>query len=245
MKKYPDIKQNGVDYFVSCTKSTLGIVPYVGTFLGEVIGNVIPNQRMDRVCKYLEILAEKIEEKLNQDQYKEITNDKSLIMLFEKSIRFSSETDSLDKYVYYSEFIINSVKNKTVEQIQKERLLTILSELNEIEIILLISYGLSLTINQVKANEFIEKNKQIIAPEPRYLSEPFEKCYAEKFNEQYNQNLEKLGIISYDLVYDRETKIPIVDEVAKKLERRGYVLTIIGKLLFDFIGADIYKEKDA
>jgi hypothetical protein len=245
MDDYPDIKQNGVDYFVSTAKSALGIVPYAGTFLGEIISNVIPNQRMDRVCKYLEILSKKVDEKLDDGQHREICNDKNLTLLFEKSIRFSSETNSIDKYNYYSEFIISSVKNKTTEQIQKERLLTILSELNEIEIVLIINYGLDLTLKQKNTNEFINKNREIIYPKPRYLNEPIEKGYAEKFNEQYNLNLERLGLISYEFVYDRVSKTPIIDEFTKQIKRKTPSLTTIGRLLFNFIGAEIYKEKDA
>ncbi|BBI51134.1 hypothetical protein HORIV_35550 [Vreelandella olivaria] len=47
-----------VDKLVSLGRGASGLIPMVGGPLAEIIGNVIPGQRADRIAKYLRALCE-------------------------------------------------------------------------------------------------------------------------------------------------------------------------------------------
>ena len=47
---------NSADYVASLAKSALGVIPFAGSLLVEIAGNIIPNQRIDRIAKYAEAL---------------------------------------------------------------------------------------------------------------------------------------------------------------------------------------------
>ena len=42
-----------VDYVLSVARSTAGQVPIVGPLLSELVGVVVPNQRVDRIVKFV------------------------------------------------------------------------------------------------------------------------------------------------------------------------------------------------
>lgn len=61
------LSKNKSDLLASAGKSVLGAVPHAGAFLAELVEAVIPNQRIDRVSKYvieLEARLSKVEEKV-------------------------------------------------------------------------------------------------------------------------------------------------------------------------------------
>ncbi len=243
MEELPDIKQKGKDTFLGFAKAGINLIPLAGTFIAETVSNIIPNQRLDRVCKYLEIISKKISELSESEKvFRQLMDDKNILFLFEKSIKYSSETINENKYDYYAEFIISSVNDKTTEQMQKERMLDILSELNEIEIILLIYYSLSMmTLAEKEKNEFIQKNKAILFPRPQTMTEPVEKGYAYKFQQQYIENLEKFHLISRELEVDNRSQIPKIDPFSRRFETSSPRITTIGDLLINFIGGEKYK----
>lgn len=56
-----DISNNNrADYVASLAKSALGIIPFAGSLLVEIAGNIIPNQRIDRIAKYAEALNNRL-----------------------------------------------------------------------------------------------------------------------------------------------------------------------------------------
>ena len=51
--EHEDLKSRLVDYSVAATRAVANLVPIVGPVLAEVLGVVIPQQRIDRIAKKL------------------------------------------------------------------------------------------------------------------------------------------------------------------------------------------------
>jgi len=236
MEELPDIRQKGIDTFVGFTKAGLSLIPIAGPFISEIIGNIIPNQRFERVAKYLETLKSKLDSVEDQNIILQLTTDRNMLLLFENTIKHSSETNSEEKYDYYSEFIINALQDKTTEQIQRERILKIISELNEIEIVLLIYFSLRPTIGM--NNSFIESKKDLLFPHQRTMNEPVENGYSHDFKQQYIENLERHKLLRSKVEIDRNTKMPLVDVFSGQLKRSSSDITILGDLVVRFIGGE-------
>lgn len=79
------LKPNKKDVILSILKGLLGIVPYAGSALGEIITWSIPNQRIDRACAYLEQLASQISKisDIQNSWIEKLNSSKSNLLLFE------------------------------------------------------------------------------------------------------------------------------------------------------------------
>ena len=51
---------NKIDVAVFLAKGTFGALTYIGPIISEIIGTIIPNQRLDRISDFLSRLDEKV-----------------------------------------------------------------------------------------------------------------------------------------------------------------------------------------
>ena len=47
----PELGNTSIDIITSLAKGTVGAVPFVGSLVAEIVGNIIPNQRVDRIMR--------------------------------------------------------------------------------------------------------------------------------------------------------------------------------------------------
>ena len=55
----PALDNRAVDYVLNAVKAAVGPIPIVGPLVSELVGVVIPNQRLDRIAKFLVELERK------------------------------------------------------------------------------------------------------------------------------------------------------------------------------------------
>lgn len=140
------LDSNTIDKKVAILKAAISsILPgFAGNLISEIVGSLIPNQQMDRVVECLKEINSIVEENSTrirnvEELLSKITASKSNLLLFEQTIRYSSQTESLIKHHSYAYFIFNVILEKEYDEGEKEYVLKIISELNEIEILLLIA----------------------------------------------------------------------------------------------------------
>ena len=51
-----NLERNNQDLIAIVGKSIVGVIPIIGPLLSEIVGTVIPNQRIDRLIKYVNVL---------------------------------------------------------------------------------------------------------------------------------------------------------------------------------------------
>ncbi len=59
-KPLPALQTNTTDYVAALSRGTFGTIPFVGPIAAEIIGHVIPNQRADRIVRFVELLEERV-----------------------------------------------------------------------------------------------------------------------------------------------------------------------------------------
>ena len=62
MEDQPNLDENTTDFVVAGGKAALALLPYIGPIVAEIVGTLIPRQRMDRIAEYLEILGDKVKD---------------------------------------------------------------------------------------------------------------------------------------------------------------------------------------
>ena len=53
------LKENHIDKIAALTKGIVGSIPFGGSVISEIVGMLIPNQRIDRLAKYIQVLEDK------------------------------------------------------------------------------------------------------------------------------------------------------------------------------------------
>jgi hypothetical protein len=93
-----ELANQTVDYAVLATKLVLGAIPIPGgSFLAELVGVVIPNQRTERIVKTLEALGKRLAQ-LEELVRSRIT-DENFTDLFEEGLRQAARSLSDERRV--------------------------------------------------------------------------------------------------------------------------------------------------
>ena len=78
-----ELEKNKTDLLTLAAKSVFGALPVAGPLLSELIGNLIPDQRIDRLVKYIIELERKLSD-LSAERIRELLKDSECIDLFEE-----------------------------------------------------------------------------------------------------------------------------------------------------------------
>ena len=79
-----DIKSldnKATDIAAVLAKGGFGAIPYLGPLIAEMVGNLIPNQRIDRIASFVRALASKIDEKEKAKVEKRMLEEKSIDLM--------------------------------------------------------------------------------------------------------------------------------------------------------------------
>jgi len=223
-------------------KGLLGAIPFVGPLAAEIIGAVIPNQRIDRIESFLKILESKIDEK-EKVKIKERIFTPESIDLIEDCFIQASRALSEERNEYIASLLKNGLTDEDLKYIEYKRLLFILEELNDIEVIILKSYVIS------SKSEYYELHKNILT-EP-LATEASAQDVVDKLTiyRTHREHLTNLGLLKtiFDTQrspkFDKNTgnfespeEFPIFDKSIGMFKIRDYKITVLGELLLRSIG---------
>ena len=232
MSRKKDLEANKTDFLTSAAKSTVGIIPGAGPFLSELIGMIIPNQRVDRLSKYVIELDNKLK-KIQTEIKTGLRKNEDFIDLIEEVFIQASRARTDERRKYIASIIANGISDKQINFEESKYQLKILQELNDVEIIWLRSYLVPTTGGD---KEFRNKHQKILAPVRPRLEDDQQTINKAAFQESYKEHLERLELISRDHRIDRKTGIPEFSKLTGKPLRSSTKITVLGKLLLDQIG---------
>ncbi len=154
---------NKEDIMSLFVKSLFAIVPF-GSPIGEVITAVIPQQKLERVIDFVQILNYKIkhaERKIEEQELKTV----EFADLLEDALAQASRAMSKERLEHIASLLKNSLTNEELEHIGKKKLLSILNELNDVEIIYLKNYSFENKFGgSPKQQEFYNRHKNLLEP---------------------------------------------------------------------------------
>ncbi|MBD0825393.1 hypothetical protein ICJ85_15350 [Aestuariibaculum marinum] len=223
---------NKADIITSITKSVAGAVPFAGSLLSEIIENTIPNQRFDRLIKYVKELDERIS-RIPTDKFENLSTNPRSIDLIEESFYQASRALSSDRRSYIINIVINGISDDGLKQENAKVLLKILQELNDIEIIWL-RYYLDPTVNGDK--EFRKKHENVLKSIYPYIGADKETLNQSAIQKNYRTHLERLGLIVNKLEINRKTGQPEFERTTGLPKVRYTRITTLGEMLLENIG---------
>jgi|SRR3990172_8086837 len=227
-----DLESNKTDFLASVAKSTVGMVPFAGTLLSEIIGRIIPNQRIDRLTKYVQELDEKIS-KIPIEKINNLMDNEEFIDLVEEGFVQASRAITDERRRYIASIVTNGVTDETIELQESKFLLKILQELNDIEIIWLRFHQ----VPTMGSDEiFRNKHQNILNPVRAYVGANKETLKKSALQKSYNQHLERLGLIKNNVRIDNRTEQPKFDKFTGQSKISSTETTQLGKMLLEQIG---------
>ncbi len=222
-----ELEQNKIDIISSTAKSILGVFPFVGPLLVELVGNLIPNQRIDRLSKYVVELDKKLSD-LPIDNLRNFLKDEECIDLFEEGFIQASKSLTDQRRVQIASVVRNGLDENSITYSESKYVLKLLQELNEQEIIWLRFY-LVPTIGGDK--EYRNKHKNILDPIHATLGTDEKTIEKAALQDSYKEHLERIGLIRSHYRIDRNTGIPEFDKFTRKPSVSYRDLTALGRLV--------------
>jgi hypothetical protein len=220
-----------VDIASSIIKGAIGLLP-VGSLIAEVLGSYIPNQRMARFDRFLRILAAKlviIEEEVLRQKMKQ----PQFLDLFEDAAYQSVKSANEQRLEYIANLLKNSLTDEEVEIINYKIILSLLGEINDIEIILLQYHGLN--VNPAQREEFYKSHLEVLKAPIAVMGSPQPIIDRSTVYKTHRTHLVRLGLLKITFKKPKKGEIPEFDEKTGMIEAKGHEITPLGRLLLRYI----------
>lgn len=226
------LENNKNDLIASAAKSVLGIVPIAGSLLSELVGNLIPNQRIDRLTKYVKELDEKLSQ-IPSEKMSSLIENEDFIDLVEEGFVQASRAITDERRKYIASVVANGITDEAIKLNESKYLLKILQELNDNEIIWLRYY---LVPTNDGDEEFRNRHKNILEHIETYIGVDNETLSKSAIQKSYIEHLERLELIDQKIRFDRSKGIPQYNASTGKPKKSSTNITTFGRLLLKQIG---------
>lgn len=224
------IDSNRSDIAAAFFKSLVGAAPFIGAFLGEAIGLVIPNQKLERLITFAKVLDDKVKY-LERDTVKLKIQTEEFTDLLEDGLVQASRAMTDERRTYLASLLKNSITDEKLSHVENKKLLALLGELNDAEVLTLKFYSLA----SLERREFAELHKELFAPIRRSLGAPQENIDKGALRDSYRNKLRELGLVKAVFKRPERDKVPEFDEKTGQLKATSFRATTLGKLLLRHI----------
>jgi len=210
------------------SKGVLGGIPFIGPMMAEIVGVTIPNQRIDRIESMLEILESKITDGEKERIPLKINSEESIDLLEDSFIQ-TSRALSEERKEYIASLLKNSLTDDKLEHIEYKRLLSILGELNDVEIIILKSFVFRK--GSEKGNLFWDKHKHILYRPLLTRTAPQDMVDKELIYDTHTAHMVRLGLLRINFRKPTRGELPKFDVNTGMIAAQSYDITELGILL--------------
>jgi hypothetical protein len=231
-----DLDDNIRDKLVAATKGIVGIVPWAGGLLGELIGQVIPKQRHDRIVTYIRILNDRIET-LEVDVVKNILDNPEKIGLIEDGGYQAAQSTSTNRIRQIAEAVFNGLSEEDSQIVRRKRILKIFGEIDDDELVLLNAYAIS-SGRGMRDPEVEAAWQATNQPQPTHLQSQQSEIENRKLFELGRSRLLNLGLLEQAFSRVKKGEIPEFDDKTGTIKGRVQI-SYLGRMLIKEIGQSL------
>ncbi|MEX6633412.1 hypothetical protein [Hyphococcus lacteus] len=225
-----ELDDNIRDKLVSTAKGAAGIIPWAGGPLGEIISQVIPKQRLDRLVSYIRKLEDRIKS-LETQEMQEALSSPAKIDLIETGGYQAARATQEQRVTHIVEAVFNGIKAPEVEVIRRKRLLSLLGELDDDEIAILNAHGQSYGSAGMRNDAW----NKIERPGPIHNQSPRDELDKNALYEAGKDHLLRLGLLKQRFPGLKRGEYPDFDSNTGQF-KGGVEVSPLGRLLLREIG---------
>lgn len=227
----PALGDTNVDKAVSIIRGTVGVIPLIGPMLTELITNVIPNQRAERLEEYVLQLSTKVEE-LDQKSVGDNLKDPASIDIFEEGAFQSIRALSPERREQIAAVVAHGISGEEKERLEAKRILSLLRQIDDDQIITLTSY-----LNRnAHDDSFHNKHSTVLDPVWAHLGSDRNELDRQVMSRLARTGLVTLGLLRLRFKVPKKNEPPEFDKDTGQLKGSGHELTPLGRLLLSRIG---------
>jgi hypothetical protein len=232
------MKVTRTDIATVIAKGTLGAIPLVGALAAEVVGALIPNRRVDRIETLLQELSLKLGNREPETVRDRFTSPEFSDIL-EEGLTQSARALSDERIKHIASLLKNSLTEAELTHVQDKRMLELLGQVNDAELIMLQSYTRAMQYDQA----WREKHDAVLHSRPAYIGAAQDDLDQATLQQQFREHLAQLGLLTRRVKSWKKGELPEFDEKTGLPKSSGYEITALGRLLLrriDVLGADQY-----
>ncbi len=218
----------GTDIAAIIGKGLLGAIPFVGPLAAEIVGAIIPNQRIDRIQSLLKLLESKIPEEDRQKVEHRIISQES-VDLFEDGFIQASRALSEERKEYIASLLKNSLTDDELKHIEYKRLLSILGELNDLEILILKSQAMYR--GQPDYDEFWATHEDALEPPLALIGSTQVEFDKHTIYQTHKLHLVNIRLLEAKFKKQKMGEFPEFDYKTGMIKAQRYAITSLGRLL--------------
>lgn len=198
----PSLRESAADKAVAGSQLVSSIidavVPGAGGFFGLLVGQIIPNQRADRLAEFATRLSRRLHiaegavEHLNE-QFEALARSLSAeqIALFEDGAIAAARATSQDRIEGVAKIVAEGLSADDVKAIDQRRLLNLISDLSDEDIVVLTSYSYALGRDQ----GWRTRHKQTLQPIRAHMKSSAEDLDRSTLRDLRTNRLIALGVL--------------------------------------------------
>lgn len=226
------LDNNKADWVAITARASLCTIPVAGSFLAEIAGTLIPNQRIDRIAKFVNELNDRLES-IPQEAVERLRNNEQFIDLVEEGFIRASRAASDERRKYILNIVQNGISDDDADINNAKYLLGLLSEINDNEVIWL-RYFHERSIND--RSQFRELHKNVLEPVVVVLGSNKEERQRGALQDSCKEHLERLGLIRHNIRMNKDLGVPEYNKFTNKPEVSYSQTTTLGDMLLENIG---------
>lgn len=222
-----NLESNANDTFVSILSATVSYIPLVGSFASEIVQYAIPNQRQDRIVKFIKNIDSELKNmKIDFQELKEKFSNPKYGNFTYNCIREVTNEVYEEKIKYYKNLLIQTLTNDEKTLVHNERILKILEQLDYYEILYLKFYSDCNIVGTKTMNDIIDKLGFRFL-QPTYMMSMSNQEFDEETMKQITlNNLCNSGLLDREIKWNSNGKH----------QKVSYKITNLGKLILKKIG---------
>jgi hypothetical protein len=227
----PPLGETWLDKGTALAKGTIGMVPIAGSILGEIVGLIIPNQRLQRLETYARYINERLD-KIDQHNLRDKLVRPESINLFEDGAYQAARSLSDDRKKYIADIVASGMAGDINEQLQSKRLLQIMNNIDDDQIIILAGH----LLKNMHDQDFFQIHQEVLEPKVAYIGSGNDEVDAATLYREARVHLTRLGLLRPNFKKPRHGELPDFDEKTGMMKANGFELTSLGRLLLKKIG---------
>jgi hypothetical protein len=179
----------GRDRAVAVARALGGAVPYAGSLIAELITEFIPGQRQDRIVEVLISVAERldaVEEATLRERLREPEN----IALIEEAAYQAARAISEERRQQIANLVAEGITDDRRDYIESRRVLRLLGELDDAEVIILASY-----LQKNREGDYRERHANLLGKRAAHLESSRHELDARTVRSAAEQHLGELWLL--------------------------------------------------
>lgn len=226
-----DLDTNAKDRLVAATRGALAAVPFAGGLLGELVTEVIPGLRQDRIVAYLRLLEERVGAMEEANAKAALANPEK-IDLIERGGFQAARATSRERIGQIVEVVARGLAADDADVIRRKRLMELLGEIDDDEAAILTAYGRSYAGGDRNAFDAISR------PGPPHMSAGREVIEQNKLYDLGVDHLLRMGLLERRYGNIKKGEYPEFD--SKTGGFKGQVqISYLGRMLLREMGIEL------